>query len=112
MIITRRWRRRIANDRLIVVAEIAGKEHAASTPIGASARDLRQDHTRPENVARSLEAHANTGRDLNWVAFVRQGPEQLQRSKRIVLSVKRQSRLVSCQLVAIAIVGIFFLQSS
>src|SRR5215216_813522 len=94
------------------MAQIAGKEYAASFAISSGMVHFQQHETRSENVPCDSEAGANSRSNLDRLARVSNRFEQLQRSKRILLGVKRKCGLVLGYVVTIAIVSIFFLQTS
>src|SRR5215218_990139 len=73
------WRRRtwIANDGLIVMAQVTRKQHAPAV-------HFQQHKTRPQNVAGNSKARLNSWRDLDRVSRVSNWTKQFQRSKRIL----------------------------
>ena len=90
-IITRRRGHWIANDRLIVVTEIAGKEHAPAFAVCAGAVNLDEHHARAENVAGCFETDPNATADFESFAVVCEWTNQLQRGKGVFLGRKAEA---------------------
>src|SRR5262249_35012474 len=58
------------------------------------------------------KARTNTGSNFDCLTRIRNRLQQLQSSKRVLFGIEREGRSVFSQFMTIAIVGIFFLQTS
>src|SRR5215216_1220160 len=69
-VVTCRRPRGIANDWLIVVAQVAGKQDATSLAFSSGMVHFQQNETRSENVSRDSKARMNSRRNLDCLAGV------------------------------------------
>ena len=69
-VVASRRRRWIANDRLIVVPQVTGKQNAQSAIVCAGMVHFQQHETRSENVACDPEARANSRRHFGRLTSV------------------------------------------
>src|SRR5687767_14131653 len=107
-VVTGRRRFRIANDRLVILAEVAREKHAT---LLTSVRDFDEHLTGTKYVTGDSELSVDIFRDTNRRPVVRHYLKQLQSLARVLFGVKRERRRVLRDLVPIAIVGFFFLQT-
>ena len=83
---------RIANDGLIVFAEISGKKYAPRLLVAAVAVCVHEHLARTEDVTSDAKLCRNTAGNLSRLAIIRHEPQQPQRSFGILLRVERQRR--------------------
>ena len=105
-IISGRRRNRVANDRLIVFAQVTGEKHAARLIFAV---DVNQYLAGTQDVAGDAELGFDILEQVNGRAGVRDYLQQFQRLASVLFGVERQRRQVLRDLVPIAKVGFFFL---